>query len=58
MNTIDIFVVEVIVPLHKTEDGLWSKTIKTDSYGIIETETITGTYQYVRKYKIGYKYIR
>jgi len=57
MNYIDIFVVEVIVPLHKTDDGLWSKTIKTNSYGVIETQTITGSYQYVRKHKVGYSYL-
>ena len=54
MNFVDISVVKTITKAHKLENGLWEKTVLTDSYGVEEELTITGTKEYVNKYKRGY----
>ena len=57
MNLLEVYVVDVVVKEHKIDNNMYSKTIITDCYGIKNTKTITGDWNYVRKYKIGYKWL-
>jgi hypothetical protein len=57
MNLVDVSVVEVIVKIHKIDNRIYSKTIITDCFGRQEEKVITGDYNYVRKYKVGYTWL-
>jgi len=56
MNLIDVYVVEVITKIHEIENGVYSKTVLVDSYGRQEEKVITGDWNYVRKFKVGFKW--
>jgi hypothetical protein len=57
MNLVDVAIIDVIVKIHKIGDKLYSKTVLTDCYGVKKEEIITGDWNYVRKHKVGYKWL-
>jgi len=57
MNLIDAYVIKVVVKTQKIENHVYSKTILIDSYGRQEEKIITGDWNYVRKFKVGYKFL-
>jgi hypothetical protein len=57
MNLVDVEIIEVVVKIHKIDEKLYSKTVLTDCYGIKEEKIINGSWNYVRKHKVGYKWL-
>ena len=57
MNLLEITVVKNITKIHKISDKTYSKTVLINCYGVEEQMTITGDWNYVRKYKIGYTWL-
>lgn len=57
MNLLDVVIIEIADKIHKISDKTYSKTVIIDCYGVTDTRIITGDWNYVRKHKIGYKWM-
>jgi hypothetical protein len=57
MNLLEVTIIKNITKIHKIDDKSYSKTVIIDCYGVTDQRIITGDWNYVRKHKIGYKWL-